>query len=135
MRLSELLKACDLTQLDEEDGAFEGLDEIVIEGVQSFSHKASTLSQPCTGCLGALPWGGCTALHRSGLSAAVAQRLCHAELSKDKQQFMQTVICTPADLPGLPYNASNQACINSLQAGAVCFHCPESLPCKTLPGP
>ena len=91
MRLSELLKACDLTQLDEEGGAFEGLDEIVVEGVQSFSHKASTLSQPCTGCLGALSWAACTALHQPGLFAAITQHLCMAELSEEKQHVLQTV--------------------------------------------
>ena len=52
MRLSDLLKACDLTKLDEEDEAFEGLDEIVIEGVQSFSHKASLSHSPALGALG-----------------------------------------------------------------------------------
>ncbi len=85
MTLSELLEACDLTQLDEEDEAFQGLDEIVVEGVQSFSHKARTLSQLCFECLGAASWK----MHDASQARAViccfhALRLCHAELSGEQ---------------------------------------------------
>ena len=109
MRLSDLLKACNLTQLDEEDEAFEGLDEIVIEGLQSFSHKASTLSQPCIGCLGALSWQPaplCTGQGCLLLSPSVSAM---QNSQGNKQQSVQTVACIPYRPAWSAMQCSNEA--------------------------